>query len=147
VSEFVPEDPDAIAIAEAWRENPSGTASQIAAHAAAAQFEALAPAVEEVLSLHRQRLHDANAAEAVEAMDKTYGDAWQPYKAAVEAYIEANPDILEGVIDSPQKTAERLQAIYRTVRPQVDAEARKDEWKAVGDAPPSYADVMFRSGR
>jgi hypothetical protein len=150
VSDFVPEDPDAIAIAEAWRENPSETASQIAAHAAAAQFEALQPAVEEVLSLHRQQAWDAATEEAREALVGLYGrDTMNRYRDAMGDWLEAHPEVIpDEKAHDAQFVAEVMQSVLRTVRPTVDAQSTTNAWDAVKATPPAdYYGTMAKSGR
>jgi hypothetical protein len=148
VSEFVPEDPDAIAIAEAWQANPSETASQIAAHAAAAQLEALKPAIAEVLGAAAQDAADAAANEAVDALENLYGKATVTrYKAAMTAYIEAHPGIIpEEKVGDAQFIAETYQGILRAVRPSVDDQSEESAWSEIKSVPPSYADSMTRRG-
>ena len=133
------------AVEDAYAENPGEMTARLIEEASRDQFDRLQPAIDAVVEKHRERLFDANTAEAVAAMESVYGDAWKPYAPAIGNYIDANPDVFSPEVKAnAQLLAERIQSAYRTVKPQVDAEKANGEWGAIRQSYREYADPISR---
>ena len=152
MSDYETEDlnPDEALISGAYQsvwdsEGAAATARTIAENAAAQTVAAFQPLVEERLSALEQERANAVAAEAVEAMQNTYGAEWEQNKDAVAKFIEDRELISDVVLGDPQKLAEVLQSAHLATRQQTKEALDAEAWEAVKKADASgYVDRSFR---
>ena len=130
----------------AYQSDPVAWTQRRIAEAAADQAERLQPQVQRVLEQQEEREWRAVGDEAIDAMDRAYGSAWHPYKDAIYEYVEDRPELFPAsLMLDPQKAAERLQMVYRTVRAEQDAVAQGSEWDRVrATSPTPYMDSRTR---